>query len=122
MKIIPLFWVSNIKEAVAFYTQVLDFELKYPEAPLEEWGVELVHGDAELVLSSTDGSQGVIVNVYVDDVDQLFARYVARGLNPPGGTGVHHSPIDQTWERREFYVEDADGNTLRFTAPLRRGS
>jgi|SRR6185436_9968951 len=118
MKIIPLFWVSNIKEALAFYTEVLDFELKYPDEPLEDWGVEVVNGDAELQLSSTDGTQGVTVNVYVDDVDHLFARYINRGLKTPGGTGVHHAPISQTWGRREFYVEDADGNTLRFSAPF----
>jgi hypothetical protein len=31
---------------------------------------------------------------------------------------VHEGPIDQTWGTREFYVEDLDGNTLRFTQPL----
>jgi len=118
MKIIPLFWVSNIRDALAFYTKVLDFELKYPEAPLEDWGVELVNGDAELQLSSTDGTPGITVNVYVDDVDRLFALYKKRGLDTSNSSGVHHSPISQTWERREYYVEDADGNTLRFSAPL----
>jgi hypothetical protein len=28
---------------------------------------------------------------------------------------VHAGPIDQTWGTREFYVDDPDGNTLRFT-------
>jgi len=28
---------------------------------------------------------------------------------------VHEGPIDQSWGTREFYVDDPDGNTLRFT-------
>lgn len=28
---------------------------------------------------------------------------------------VHQGPIDQTWDTREFYVDDPDGNTLAFT-------
>jgi hypothetical protein len=27
---------------------------------------------------------------------------------------VHEGPVDQTWGTREFYVDDPDGNTLRF--------
>jgi hypothetical protein len=42
----------------------------------------------------------------------------ARGLvtpgNPEAPTMVHEGPIDQTWGTREFYVDDPDGNTLRF--------
>jgi len=61
MKAIPLFKCRDIKIAIAFYTGVLDFELKYP-----------------------------------DDL----------------------GPTDQTWGTREFYVTDADGNTLRFCQPI----
>lgn len=32
---------------------------------------------------------------------------------------VHEGPIDQTWSTREFYVDDPDGNTLRFTQGFR---
>src|SRR5438477_12190220 len=28
---------------------------------------------------------------------------------------VHEGPIDQSWGTREFYVDDPDSNTLRFT-------
>jgi hypothetical protein len=53
-------------------------------------------------------------------VDSLFAKYLGRGLDFSAKTKspVHKGPIDQTWGRREFYVTDADGNTLRFCQPI----
>ena len=57
--------------------------------------------------------------VTTNDVDGLFRRFRERGPMTPGNpeapTLVHEGPIDQTWGSREFYVEDPDGNTLRFT-------
>lgn len=58
MKLIPLLKVKNIKEAIAFYTGILDFELRYPEASLNEFGVDLINGDAELQLTSMEGISG----------------------------------------------------------------
>ena len=34
--------------------------------------------------------------------------------NPDAPGMVHEGPINQTWGTREFYVDDPDGNTLRF--------
>ena len=49
------------------------------------------------------------------DVDALFNAFVARGLVPPErDSPVHRGPTDQSWGTREFYVDDPDGNTLRF--------
>ena len=51
-----------------------------------------------------------------EDIDALFQKFLARGLVPPNrDSPVHHGPTDQTWGTREFYVNDPDGNTLRFT-------
>jgi catechol 2,3-dioxygenase-like lactoylglutathione lyase family enzyme len=119
MKLIPLLKVSNINEAVVFYTNVLDFNLKYPQQVLNEYSVDLIHAGAELQLTMTDGIFGIAV--YVDDVDAVFKKYLQRGLVTPRkeNSPVHESPINQTWGMREFYVTDADGNTLRFATPLR---
>lgn len=38
--------------------------------------------------------------------------------NPDSPQGVHEGPINQSWGTREFYVDDPDGNTLRFTQSL----
>lgn len=111
-----------MKEAIDFYTKVLDFKLKYAEASAEDWVVDLIHGEAELGLTSLEGDQKLGINVYVrvEDVDSLFEKYVRRGLIIPNNpkSPVHNGPIDQSWGMREFYVTDPSGNTLRFGQPI----
>jgi catechol 2,3-dioxygenase-like lactoylglutathione lyase family enzyme len=120
MKIIPLLRCNNLKEAIAFYTNVLDFTLKYPEEADNEWVIELINNDAEILLASRDGTPRIAICVIVDDVDAIFRKYVGRGLVVPNNPNspVHNSPIDQTWGMREFYVNDPSGNTLRFATPI----
>ena len=121
MKLVPILKVTNIDKAVVFYTTVLDFKLKYPQAPLNRFCVDIIQDSVELMLTETDGISGVPVYVYVDDVDALYQKYLTRGLITPRkeNSPVHESPIDQTWGTREFYVTDADGNTLRFSTPIK---
>ena len=120
MKIIPLLRCENLKEAVSFYTTVLDFALKYPSESDDEWAIEIINTDAEIILASKDGTPRIAIYVQVDDVDALFSKYVNRGLIVPNNpdSPVHNSPIDQTWGLREFYVNDPGGNTLRFATPI----
>ena len=122
MAIIPTVRCSRLKTSIAFYTGVLDFELADGDADEGDPSfASLTRDGDELWLSSHrgDGEFGQCVNVLVDDVDALFHRFRARGLvtpgNPEAPQQVHEGPIDQTWGTREFYVEDPDGNTLRFT-------
>lgn len=120
MKIIPLLRCSNLKEALAFYTNVLDFTLKYPDEADNEWVIDLVNNDAEIILASMDGTPRVAFYIRVDDVDTICRKYVDRGLVVPNNpdSPVHNGPIDQTWGLREFYVNDPAGNTLRFATPI----
>ena len=120
MKIIPLLRCNDLKEAIAFYTNVLDFTLKYSDEANNEWAIELVNNDAEILLASRDGTPRIAIIVRVDDVDALFKKYVERGLIVPNNpdSPVHNGPIDQTWGMREFYVNDPNGNTLRFSTPI----
>ena len=122
MKIIPFLRCNNMKEAIIFYTSILDFKLKYPEAADDDITIDLVNGEEELGLTSLPGDQREKINVYirVDDVDALFKKYVERGLKVPNRpeSPVHNSPIDQSWGMREFYVNDPSGNTLRFGAVI----
>jgi hypothetical protein len=66
-----------------------------------------------------DGAFGQAIAVLTDNVDALFHKFRERGLATPGNPHapqmVHEGPIDQSWGTREFYVDDPDGNTLRFT-------
>jgi uncharacterized glyoxalase superfamily protein PhnB len=120
MKIIPLLRCKNLKEAVSFYTTVLDFTLKYPGKTDDEWAIDIISNDAEIILTSMDGTPRISIYVRVDDVDTIFKKYIDRGLIVPNNPNspVHNSPIDQTWGLREFYVNDPSGNTLRFATPI----
>jgi catechol 2,3-dioxygenase-like lactoylglutathione lyase family enzyme len=101
---------------------VLDFEQVDKDDDLTDPCFSiLAREDAPLFLSSHggDGEFGQAVVVTTTDVDGLFRKFRARGLRTPGNPeapqAVHEGPIDQTWGTREFYVDDPDGNTLRFT-------
>jgi catechol 2,3-dioxygenase-like lactoylglutathione lyase family enzyme len=123
MKIVPLFKVRNLNEAIHFYTKVLDFELQYDEEHAYEWGgADLERESAELQLTTYESEKlfGSVCNVWVDDVDGLFDKYIKRGLDTSHKkeSPVHQGPLDQSWGTREFYVTDADSNTLRFCKRL----
>lgn len=120
MKTIPLLRCNDLKEAIAFYTNVLDFTLKYPNESDDEWVIEIINDDAEIILARMDGTPRIAIYVRVDDVDAIFKKYVDRGLIVPSNPNspVHNSPMDQTWGLREFYVNDPSGNTLRFATPI----
>jgi catechol 2,3-dioxygenase-like lactoylglutathione lyase family enzyme len=111
-----------MREALSFYTNILDFELAERGASDEDWVIALKNGDAYLLLTILEGDQkiGIAANVLVENVDALFEKYKTRGLDQSRRTEspVHLGPVDQSWGNREFYVTDADGNTLRFMEPL----
>jgi catechol 2,3-dioxygenase-like lactoylglutathione lyase family enzyme len=111
-----------MKDAISFYTRILDFELKEASASSKDWVVALINGDAELMLTSLEGDQkiGIATNVLVDNIDDLFKKYLQRGLeiSDKKDSPVHQGPINQSWGNREFYVTDPDGNTLRFFTPI----
>jgi catechol 2,3-dioxygenase-like lactoylglutathione lyase family enzyme len=122
MKMIPIFRCRNMKEAISFYTGILDFQLSEPGATADDWVIALKNGNAELLLTSLEGDQkmGIAANVRVNDIDGLFQKYTSRGLDQSHRkeSPVHLGPINQSWGNREFYVTDADGNTLRFVQPM----
>lgn len=121
MKMIPVLRANDMKEAVTFYTKILDFALKYPGEADDDIAISLIKEDAELLLVHYDGTPRIPVLVMVDDVDASHKKYLDRGLSVPNNpdSPVHNSPIDQTWGLREFYVNDPSGNTLRFATPIR---
>ncbi|MFT3701038.1 MAG: hypothetical protein QM802_01635 [Agriterribacter sp.] len=118
MKMIPLFRCSHIINAVAFYTGILDFTCDDADLSPDTDVVLLKNGDAALMLTRLEGDQKMRIAAYVivENVDALFEKYIARGLDVSGkpDSPVHQAPFNQTWGTREWYVSDADGNTLRF--------
>ena len=55
MKMVTIFRCRNMKEAIAFYTGILDFEMSEPGASADDWVVILRNGDADLMLTSLEG-------------------------------------------------------------------
>ena len=120
--IIPSVRCRNMTRSLAFYTGVLDFERIDGDDDQSDPSFSLLaRGSDRLILSSHrgDGAFGQAIVVTISDADALFRRYRERGLRTPGNPdapqAVHEGPIDQSWGTREFYVDDPDGNTLRFT-------
>jgi len=124
MAIIPTVRCSRMAAAVAFYTRVLDFECVEDGGEVDPTFSVLLREGAPLLLSSHrgDGEYGQAVVVTTDDIDALFRKVRARGLQPPDDreprSPVHEGPLDQSWGTRECYVDDPDGKTLRFTQGL----
>jgi len=113
-----------MRASLDFYTRILDFELVESDGDLSGPSFCVLKRDADLMFLSShrgDGEFGQAVAVLVDDVRGLWQKFRARGHKPPGNpdSPVHEGPTDQTWGTREFYIDDPDGNTLRFVQPGR---
>jgi catechol 2,3-dioxygenase-like lactoylglutathione lyase family enzyme len=111
-----------MRKTLAFYTDVLDFERVDGDDDLADPSFSVLTREGDrLILSSHrgDGAFGQAIVITTDNVDALVHRFRKRGLRTPGNPDapkkVHEGPIDQSWGTREFYVDDPDGNTLRFT-------
>jgi catechol 2,3-dioxygenase-like lactoylglutathione lyase family enzyme len=109
----------NMSESIAFYTNILDFQHvdTWPKSGSPSFSI-LLYDTSELHLSthSGDGVEGTVVSIIIDDAESLFKKYISRGLKPTKReeSPVHQGPIRQTWGSTEFYVDDPNGNTLRF--------
>ncbi|WP_298128059.1 VOC family protein [Brevundimonas sp.] len=120
MAIIPTVRSHNIARSVDFYTRVLDFEVRREWSELTDPGFAWLTRQGDVLQLSSHGGDGVAGQALVIDVaevDSLFETFRARGLDPSSRpeSPVHQGPVDQTWGTREFYVDDPDGNSLRFT-------
>ena len=120
MSIIPTVRCRRMEASIAFYTRVLDFDCVEDGGESDPTVSLLMRGGCLLCLSSHrgDGEFGQAIVVLTDNVDALFRKFRTRGLKTPGNPDspgeVHEGPIDQSWGTREVYVDDPDGNTLRF--------
>jgi catechol 2,3-dioxygenase-like lactoylglutathione lyase family enzyme len=120
VSIVPVICCRDLEASLAFYTEILDFEPENSDTDIgDRFVIWLSRQGAYLILTRENGVRGNLVVVTTNDVDGDFRRFRERGLKTPGDPDnpqlVHEGPIDQTWGSREFYVEDPDGNTLRFT-------
>ena len=103
----------DMARAVPFY-EALGFPLKYG-GPQEAF-TSFAFGPSFLNLIAD--SRGPIhwwgrVIVYVSDVDGIYRRALAAGLQPES------APADAPWGERYFHLTDPDGHELSFAKPLR---
>ena len=120
MAIIPTVRCRRMETSIDFYTKVLDFQCVEHGGDDDPSCSALMRGGSLLLLSSHggDGTFGQAIVVLTDNVDALFRKFRTRGLKTPGNPDapgeVHEGPLNQSWGTREWYVDDPDGNTLRF--------
>lgn len=126
MKIVPVIKCRDLDRSLRFYTTILDFERRWPGSEEREAAngvIDLSKDGADLQLSrhAGDGVFGSLSRIFVDDVDERYATFRARGLDTTlrPESPVHTAPVDQTWGLREFALTDPDGNGLCFCAPIR---
>jgi lactoylglutathione lyase len=118
------FFVSDVERSIAFYERLGLRVLRR----WEDW-VRLGLGDSFITLQGdahavkgphyftpdighSPRGTGVEIVFEVDDVDAVYARAQAGGLNVV-------KPIqDREWKARDFRVADPDGYFVRFTTPL----
>lgn len=109
---IPVLRVGDIDQALTFYAKLgflQHFRFQISEAPNPSY-CGLQREGVYLHLSSFpgDGNGGGVVYFVVEDVDALEQAYRQAGVP------IAMEATDQTWGNREMYVQDADGNSLRF--------
>jgi catechol 2,3-dioxygenase-like lactoylglutathione lyase family enzyme len=121
MAIVPVLHCRSISVALEFYTSVLDFEVVGGDEHSEDPAYRVLARRGDYVILSShqgDSRPGQAIVVTSDDVDADWRQFRVRGLvsaKPAEESPVHAGPLEQTWGTREFYADDPDGNTLRFT-------
>ena len=117
--IVPIIKCRDIEAASEFYTRVIGAALQWTYSASEHdinpsYRSIMLYGE-QIHLSSFpgDGVFGSATCIYVKEVDTLAAR-----LAEIAPQCIRLAPTDQTWGQRELYVEDPDGNVLRFSASV----
>lgn len=120
MSIEPFIRCSDITEAHAFYTQVLDFESLQPPHPdpnsfLSMYAFLNRDGSGlHLSQHAGDGVFGSVIYVRVESLDEIYNKFLNNGLKVQDRAGVTMQPIEQSWGMKEFSVIDLDGNRITF--------
>ena len=111
---IPVLHVKNSSTAEQYYCDGLGFRRRFayrPDEPqLDPCYMGLERDGVVFHISSFrgDGVSGGVATFIVDDLDALHAELTERRV------AIDVEPTTQSWENREMYVRDPDGNSVRF--------
>ena len=111
---IPVLHVRSSTAAEQYYCNGLGFKRRFtyrPDEPKPDpcyMGLE--RDDVIFHISSFlgDGVLGGIATFIVDDLNALHAEFIERRVP------IDLEPTDKTWDNREMYLLDPDGNSVRF--------
>ncbi|MDQ3057531.1 MAG: VOC family protein [Pseudomonadota bacterium] len=114
-QITPFLHVPDLQEALAFFCDVLTFELKFRESnyayiELAGCGLRMLEEPARRL--TADGKARVAVYIDVSDIDALHARLgpALAGLPPDRVEPL----MNKSWHQREFQIRMPDGDWLTF--------
>jgi uncharacterized glyoxalase superfamily protein PhnB len=97
---------DNVQAAVTYYCAVLGFRINYRR---DDLGVLDRDAITVLLIARTEQHKGIgSFEVYVDDVDALYAELSAKGARIQG------APVSHAWGLRDFSVLDLEGNRITF--------
>ncbi|SMG51791.1 VOC family protein [Paraburkholderia susongensis] len=104
---------GDMQRAVPFY-EALGFPLKFG-GPQEAFTSFAFGGTYLNLIADTRAPVNWWGRVifYVSDVDALYRKALAAGLQPS------FAPSDAPWGERYFHITDPDGHELSFARPLR---
>jgi uncharacterized glyoxalase superfamily protein PhnB len=128
----------DVAKALAFYRDVLGFELQssWPSEGDPKWCSLHLEGQTIMLGGSMEGYEGpdkafqdenhkafmkaagggLVVYVRVDDIDAYYSEVVERGAKPAC------EPKNEFYGLRNFMLQDLDGYRLAFYTPIRMES
>ena len=111
---IPVLHVKNSTAAEQYYCNGLGFSRSFvyrPDDPTTDPCYMGLERDGVVFHISSfpgDGVSGGVATFIVDDLDGLHTELTGRQV------AIDLEPTDQSWDNREMYVRDPDGNSVRF--------
>ena len=111
----PILSVADMRRSLAFYRDLLGFEVQYAFPSEDEPGFASLSlpGGGKLGLGLNPEAKGgpfAATWLYTDDVDQ------AVGELRDAGVEVKQEPVDQPWGERQATVVDPDGYDVHLGA------
>jgi catechol 2,3-dioxygenase-like lactoylglutathione lyase family enzyme len=121
VQITPFMHVADLKSAIAFFTDTLDFKVLFRTgdtyAYLEREGVGFRIMQSEGSDGAPPGNRRFAYYIDVRDVDGLYAELKPK-LDKLPRDDVH-GPADKHYNQRELLVLVPDGNILAFGQPIK---